>query len=491
VGRPIKPGPDPHNPPPANEIDLYGINILWGILSTPVIDPDTNTMYVVNWSSPDGTVPRAVHQLHAINITSGAEVRPPLTIGATSDKTKPPKPPATFFSPRQKQRSALLLVASSGANGTPARKTLYVACSMTTESDPNVHGWVMAFDVVNFQPGAVWCTTPNSSEGGIWQASQGPAADENGDVFVITSNTNTARTPDPDTDFPESFVELRYTPAGTMVAGKLEVIDWFTPFLDKSRAPGFQDEDLGSGGAVVLPGMGIVLGSGKDGVLYVLNKDKLGKGSDPKLLMQPPIFFTYFPGFGVDPSKIKDLDNTHLGDGKTHHLHGTPVFWKSPKHGPMLFVWGENEALRAWTIDNSGKTTFLAQGAEIASAGVGGIGGMPGGMLALSANGSAPNTGIVWATAPLNGDANKHVVEGILRAYDATNLDPVANPDGTPRLKRLWDSKQIPGNTFNFSKFCPPIIADGRVFVPTYDGRVDVYELVKSPPHAAVPVNAG
>jgi hypothetical protein len=156
----------------------------------------------------------------------------------------------------------------------------------------------------------------------------------------------------------------------------------------------------------------------------------------------------------------------------------------------MLFVWGENESLRAWTIDGTGKVTFLAQGAEVASAGLGGIGGMPGGMLALSSNGMIPSTGIVWATAPISGDANKHVVEGILRAYDATNLDPVKNPDGTPRLKLLWHSKQIPGNTFSFSKFCPPVIADGRVLVPTYDGRVDVYELIKTPPHAELPVNA-
>ena len=98
--------------------------------------------------------------------------------------------------------------------------------------------------------------------------------------------------------------------------------------------------------------------------------------------------------------------------------------------------------------------------------------------------------GIVWATAPLNGDANKHVVEGVLRAYDATNLDPVHNTDGTPRLKKLWDSKQIPENTFHFCKFCPPVVADGKVFVPTYDGRVDVYGLVQAPHFDILPTNA-
>ena len=486
LGRPIKPDPRPHPGwPSASAIDMWGINILWGILSTPVIDPDTKTMYVVNWTSPDGSVAKAVHQLHALDVTSGAPVHPPLTIAAKSDKTKPPKPAAEFHGPKQKQRSALLLVHAPGG-----KKTIFMACGMTSESDAETHGWVIAFDAATFKQTAAWCTTPNSSEGGIWQAGQGPAADENGDVFLITSNTDTARTPDPATDLPESFVRLKYSPpSGGSTAGSLEPADWFTPFLDKARAGAFQDEDLGSGGAVVLPGMNMVIGSGKDGVLYVLDKGHFGKGSDPRNLKQTPIFFTYFAGFGIDASNVRNLDNTQLGDGKTHHLHGTPVFWKSPTLGPMLFVWGENEALRAWTIDAAGKAVFVAQGAEIASAGLGGIGGMPGGMVTLSANGNTPNTGIVWATAPLNNDANKHVVEGVLRAYDATALDPVKNQDGSPRLKRLWDSKQIPGNTFKFSKFCPPVVADGKVFVATYDGRVDVYGLPGSPRPEETPVN--
>jgi outer membrane protein assembly factor BamB len=132
----------------------------------------------------------------------------------------------------------------------------------------------------------------------------------------------------------------------------------------------------------------------------------------------------------------------------------------------------------------------VAKGAEVASAMQGGKGGMPGGILAVSSNGKIANTGIVWATAPLFHDANKNVVEGVLRAYDASNLDPAGNPDGTARLKLLWDSKHIPGNQFNFSKFCPPVVADGKIFVPTYDGRVDVYSLVVPKPDGPLPTNA-
>jgi len=82
----------------------------------------------------------------------------------------------------------------------------------------------------------------------------------------------------------------------------------------------------------------------------------------------------------------------------------------------------------------------------------------------------------VWALAPVDGDANHGVVEGIARAYDAATLDPTPIDPQTPRLKLLWDSRRS-GMIFNHAKFVPPVVADGRLFVPTYDGRVDMYML--------------
>jgi outer membrane protein assembly factor BamB len=450
-------------------------------------------MYVVCWSSPDGSVKKAIFRLHEIDITSGDDVQPAITIST------PPIPGSTakFIPSRQKQRAALLLTTTAG------HKTVFVGFGMTHEEGDPTNGWVIAFDVATFRRTAAWCTTPHGTGSGIWQASQGPAADENGDVYVMTGNYgvehNHHTVAPAHGDLPESFVKLHYTPPANAAGdGKLEAVAWFTPFTDAVRplqgengAPdNFQDYDLGSGGPVPIPGMSLVVGAGKDGVIYVLDKDtaKFGKGSDYSKLKQQPIFFTYFPGFGVDAAQIHNLNRFY--DGKTHHLHGSPVFWNNPTLGPMLFVWGENECLRAWRVDNAGNVTFLAKSTEVASAGMGGTGGMPGGFPIISANGNTPNTGIVWATAPLNGDANKHVVEGILRAYDATNLDPVHNTDGTPRLKKLWDSKQIPNNTFSHCKFCPPVVADGKVFVPTYDGRVDVYGLVQPPHFDNLPTNA-
>lgn len=477
-------GPEVHppEPPDPHNIDIFGINILWGILSTPVINRATETMYVVNWTSPDHSIANAVHQLHAIDITSGQRRHPPLLIQAEATaQAHPGETPARFASSRQKQRASLLLTHTKDAAGA-TRNTLFVACGMTHEEGDPTHGWLLAYDVDNFLQTAVWCTSPHGAGTGIWQAGQGPAADETGNIYLMTGNYGREDQVPADGDLPESIVKLTYTPpAPSSSAGKLTPVAWFTPFRDSDRNPAgddnFRDYDLGSAAPVALPGTSLVVGAGKDGVLYVLDKDtaKFGQGANFSVLKQQPIFFTYFPGFGIDAANVHNLD--HLFDGKTHHLHGSPVYWNSPTRGGMLFVWGENECLRAWTISPNGQTQFVAKGQEVASAGMGGKGGMPGGMLALSCNGAVPRTGILWSLSPISGDANRHVVEGILRAYDAEALDPVSNVDGTPRLKLLWDSTHIPGNKFNHCKFCPPVVANGKIFVPTYDGRVDVYGL--------------
>ena len=93
---------------------------------------------------------------------------------------------------------------------------------------------------------------------------------------------------------------------------------------------------------------------------------------------------------------------------------------------------------------------------------------MPGGILSVSANGNTTGTGIVWASHPLS-SANQAVVPGILDAYDASDL-----------TKELWNSKQNEGrdDVGNFAKFCPPTIANGKVYMATFSGKVIVYGLL-------------
>ncbi len=462
-------------------IDEFGINIKWGILSTPVLDLDAQSMYVVNWGL-DGAGKREL-RLNVLRLRDGQTVKPFLKIQASQTNAAGH---VVTLRPDQKQRAALLLTPLRGPH-----KKLFVAMS-GGENPASPNGWIVAFDVDSFQQKAAWISTPSSFGGGIWQASQGPASDDAGNIYFMTGNggyttANGATTEfNGKTDFAEAFVKLNYSQNGAG-KGTFTLKDWFIPFLDSKRKE--KDQDLGSGAPILTPGMNMVLGAGKDGVIYVMDRNNMGKVvADFSKLKSVPIFFTYFPGFGV--SGTGNLDPAGQIP-KTHHLHGSPIFWKSPDRGPLLFVWGENESLRAWTLDATGKVVFLAKSAEIASHGLAdpatpGEGGMPGGMITLSADPTKKNTGIVWTTAPINEDANKKVVEGIVRAYDGATLDTHQNDDGTPRLKLLWDSTKIANNRFAFAKFCPPFVADGKLFVPTYGSwpdtptnraRIDVYVL--------------
>jgi hypothetical protein len=490
----------PFRPAPGDAVDVNPpINVAWGILSTPVIDLASSTLFIVNWQlNQQGN---RVLYLNALRLRDGQPRHSPLVIQASVVNSAGQR---IALNPVQKQRAALLLVPLRGTPAPPAHKMLYVAFTgaedMPAGGSPTTvnHGWVVAFDVTSWQQAAAWNVTPSSFGGGIWQGAQGPAADNLGNVYVLTGNGGWLPLPgggvqdfNGQTDFSESFVKLEYVPGP---AGSLVVADWFSPFLDSRRhdftaqevAPlprgyDYTDQDLSSAGPMLPPGMNLVLGAGKDGVLYVLDPQNMGKAiGDFSKLKVPPSFVTWAPNPAISSyvgaSPEGNMDFKPVPGVKTHHLHGTPVFWQSAAHGPMLFVWGENESLRAWSLAASGQTTLLARGAEVASSqlaapGTVGLGGMPGGMLALSANGE--QDGILWATAPADQDANRAAVPGVIRAYDASNFDTThLNPDGSPRLRLLWSA-----SGFTYSKFCPPVVADGQLFVPTYDGRIDVYGL--------------
>lgn len=474
-------------------VDLWGINILWGILSTPVIDIDAKQMYVVNWTASANGLSQVL-LLHRLSLADGKEIGTgqPLK-GDLKDKNGKPvidsrgKP--VTLNADQKQRAALLLSPLHGPN-----KTLFIGITGgEVPGDP--HGWMVAVDVNTFRQTAAIPTTQKGFGGGIWQGAAGPASDDNGNVYVMTGNGGFDTKQggglvdfNGSTDFAEAFIKFKYLNSGAG-KGSLTLDDWYIAFLDSQRSnqgnPDYQDQDLGSGAPILPTGTNLMLGAGKDGVLYVLDRNRLGKKiADAGVLKQPP-FFATFNGLGLATTPASKMDFP-LGGGpdprqgaprKLHHQHSSPVYWTGAK-GSFFFDWGENESLRAWKVNpTSGSVTFLAKGAEIASRALAldnSMGGMTGGMISLSSNG--PNSGIVWALTPIDGNANQNVVAGAARAYDATTFDQTPNTDGTPRLKLLWDSTKS-GVPFNFSKFCPPVVADGKLYVTTYDGRVDVYAL--------------
>ena len=486
----------PFIPDPRDPVDIHHINRSFGILATPVIDRSAGIIYASNWIVDEHGNRQL--KLNALRLRDGKpppEKQTPLgmtgtVINAAGQQIR--------LDQVQKQRAALLLVPLD-VTRVSAHKILYVA---TTGDDsppwkPDAtlghHGWLLAFDVGQWKQVGAWLATPSSFGGGIWQSSQGPAADEQGNVYAMTSNggylIDLAKHSSQDftgkTDYAESFVKLSY-------GDGLKLIDWFAPFRDSVRrewspqevAPfpkgwNYQDEDLGSGGPLLPPGTDLLIGADKDGVVYVLDRHNLGKAvGDFSKLKAPPIFFTFDPDRNIpayrNASATNDLDFKPSVGVKTHHMHGSPIYWVSDDHGPMLFAWGENAELRAFVLSTPGQVKLVAHGLEIASPDLAGspnsLGGMPGGMLTLSADGG--KDGVIWATAPLSGDANLEPVPGIIRAYDAARFDSATANGRLPRMRLLWQ-----GTGFTFSKFCPPVVADGRLLVPTYDGRVDVYVL--------------
>ena len=212
------------------------------------------------------------------------------------------------------------------------------------------------------------------------------------------------------------------------------------------------DNNWTGAGPVIPPEQNVkdlVVTGGKDGMLYVLRRSALDDGNsttnsaimqslritpEPKPLPQPPNYHGPL---------------IYHGPNDWHHLHGTPVYWKGPQ-GPRLYPWPEMGKSKAFSFANS-KLGQLEESKTSAAEG------MPGASLALSANGSEPETGILWASRPLNAAANRRNVAGILEAYDARHI---ANVDP------MWTSLQRDGGGF-FAKFSPPTFADGRVFLPT------------------------
>lgn len=418
----------------SKQIDGWLINDFWSVLSTEVISG--NMLYVVAWLSPDGSPQKASHWFYGIDLRTGQQPAPPLQL------TKP--------GPIQrKQRASLTLVGSN----------VFIGWGTVQETSAGAHGFLTAVDIQAWKVRAEWNCTPNGSGGGIWQAGSGLVADAQGNLIFMTGNGdfNPAQQ-----NFGECFVKLGYN------NGQFQVLDWWCPFSDDQRGQtgGWDDMDLGAGGPVLIPELDLVLGAGKDGILYPVRAGNFGKPSTPgryDLLAMPPLFFTYFPGFDASPTpkNIRDLDR--LWNNRTYHLHGTPLAWKS-EQGWRLFCFGENSNLRAWSVERD-KITYLARSNEVASpyAPVP-AGGMTGGMQTLSANGG--KDGVVWAAIP-DGDANRSVTTGRLFCFDAQNY-----VNGI--IQRLWMSGP---DHYIFNKFCIPTVASGRLYVATYSGTVEVWGL--------------
>jgi hypothetical protein len=407
-----------------------------GITGTPVIDPTTSTLYVVSKSVNSSQ--QFFQRLHAIDIATGNErITPPQSIdssisvpgtGAGSVSGR------VAFDPRnESQRPGLVL-----SNG-----VVYVAWASHEDHDP-YHGWVIGFSASTLAPvaNAVFNSTPNQvgtlsySRGGIWMGGGAPAVDSSGNLFFITGNgTFDANTGG--SNYGDSVIKL-----GT--ASGLSVADYFTP-LDQASLDA-NDTDFGSGAATVLvdqpfgPVTHLLIGGGKQGNLFLLNRDNLGK----------------FSGSANNVVQAINLGNS---------IFATPVFWQN-----NLYVAGVGPLKQFAFNSATGKFNGAPFSQSASSYG------FPGATPSLSSSGST--NAIIWAL-----DNNLYCTPQspgcgatVLHAYDAANL-----------ATELWNSSQAATNrdlAGHAVKFTVPTVANGKVYVGTRGndstvlGELEVYGLL-------------
>jgi outer membrane protein assembly factor BamB len=392
-----------------------------GITATPVIDRSAGAhgaLYVVAMSKDSS----AYHQrLHALDLVTGAEQsNGPVNIAATYPGTGDNASGGNvIFDPKQyKERPGLLLV-----NG-----VVYTTWSSHCDIRPYT-GWVIGYSASTLQQETVLNVMPNGEGGSFWNSGAAPAADPAGTIFQLVANGTFETTLDAHgfpsrQDFGNSFIKI------STAGGRLAVADYFDMF--NTLAESSIDNDLGSGGALLLPDLTdaggitrhLALGAGKDHTIYVVDRDSMGK---------------------FNPSR------NNIYQQLTHVLPGAEFAMPAYFDGRVYFgsVGGPLQA-------------FQLSDAKLSSAAVSQTSQFfryPGTTPAVSADGAS--NGIVWAAENSN--------PAVLHAYDAHDLS-----------HELYNSNQA-GSRDHFgagNKFITPTISGGKVYVGTTNG-VGVFGLLK------------
>src|SRR2546428_7943747 len=310
-----------------------------GIVSTPVIDPNTSTLYVIAKTDENGTF---VHRLHALDVATGQEkFNGPVKLKATFRTNTGSV--ATFKDLYQMNRPGLLLVngtiyAGFGSNG----------CNYGNQ------GWVLAYDALTLQQVGAFATSPVKGLSSIWQSGAGLTAASAGNIYAETGEGPF----DADMggqDFGSSVLKLTQTPNG------LPLTDYFTPYNQATLSQ--MDLDLSSAGVLVLPDQPgahphLAVATGKQGILYLLDRDNMGH---------------YNPA--GDTQIVQEL-SPGIGE-----VNGVPVYWNG-----KLYVFGGVSPIKAFSLNNGlFSTTPVVQSVTL-------IGG--GHVATISAN--VNTNGILW-----------------------------------------------------------------------------------------------
>ncbi len=387
-----------------------------GITGTPVIDPQSGTLYLVAMTKERASGgANYVHRLHALDVTTGQErAGSPVVIQASTPGTGDGSNVDVLIPRNYKQRPGLLLL-----NG-----VVYTGWSSHCDGG-RYHGWLIGYDAQSLGQVAVYNSTPNGSLGSFWAGGAAPAADSASNIYVVSANGTFDRDSG-GPDLGESYIKL-----GS--AGGLSVADFFTPFNQQTLNDG--DVDTGSAGVALLGDEAgspahphLMVGAGKEGRIYLLDRDQLG-------------------GFqaGSDKQIVQSIYNVISG------LFGNPAYFNK-----IVYFCGSGDGLEAFPIANAQLAT--SPSSQSASQY-----GYPGCVPTISANGTS--NAIVWTLE----------TSGTLHAYDATNLG-----------RELFNTNQNAARDAlgSYVKYSIPTVANGKVYAATQNSLM-IYGLLGS---AGVPL---
>jgi hypothetical protein len=394
-----------------------------GATGTPVIDPATGTIYLDAFTHEGTNI--YYHRIHALDVTTGQERSySPVVVTASVPGTgvEGNGSVVTFVPELQLQRPAMTLVGG----------TLYVTYGSYADTDP-YHGWILAYNATNLVrlTNGIFCTTPNATvaafganagEGAIWMGGNGLSVDSSNYLYFETANGSFQNTNALGPDYADSFVKLS-TKSG------LSVKDYFTP--NNQAALQSADEDLGSGGPLLLPdSVGstnhphLIVGAGKEGKIYLVDRDQMTTGN------------LHYNTNGNDSQIVQSSASGTIGSA-----FESPAYFNN-----LIFYQGDGDVMKSFKITNG---TFNFTPASESSTSFGYHGSTP----VISANGT--NNAIAWV---IQADAYSSAGPAVLHAYNATNL-----------AQELYNSSQnlTRDNPGAAVKFTVPTVAGGKVYVGT------------------------
>lgn len=457
-----------------------------GITSTPVIDPATNTIYVVSTQKSSGG---ASYRLSALDITTGAAKHTPVTITASVQGSNSTNVGGVVSLPPGCVQRAALLLTKNGPS-----KALFIGIGSCHS------GWLLSYDPTTLAQTGVFNASPNldgegtyGGAGGVWMGSGGPVEDPNGNVYISTGNGPWNPTKG---SYADSILKFSPTPVG----GMLQVVDYFTP--EDYGYMNCEDSDLAAGGLLMIPGSGQIVGGGKMGRLYLVNTAKMGgeqaldAGVVTRLFVEQGVSNSQpYPSSCVD----SDANGNPLPNGQTWYVGGAndtngdktnginsyEIFGTSAYFNGSLYL-GVTPTTASNPTGVVRRFTYTA-GSSSASGQLAADEFTPlnlnqqqpqntrGTTPFISANGTSD--GILWTIdqgQPLQ--SPQAITHATLYAYDATNLSD-----------ELYSSDTISADRAGIGiKFSSPIVANGKVYISTgHDpvtatnpqGEIDVYGL--------------